>query len=338
MASLSTLALVDNLIERSDLPFHVGNMAENSGSNGSPQAQRNIALGSLKEFPWNSEDPKNSIEALFAYVESEADKAMDWYWQKKKSKALASRMIQFCAIVLTAAGAILPVLVNILKTFFALPDKLDTGLMTSLLVGLAAALIGIDRAFGYSSGWARYVVTATSMRKSLEQFRMDWTALCAKGSVPPTPEQLTALVGRATEFAVGIQSMVLQETKDWVTEFQNSLSQLDKEARDQLDTLRAKVEQATAETAVDHTGSVELTVANAGKTDGFSFAVVLEDSREKVKEASVANDKKWVCIGLVPGQYKATVTATVHGKEVRTAGVITIKPQEVTATEISLPA
>jgi hypothetical protein len=210
--------------------------------------------------------------------------------------------------------------------------------MTSLLVGLAAALIGVDRAFGYSSGWARYVVTATSMRKSLEQFRMDWTALCAKGSVPPTPEQLTAMVGRATEFAVGIQSMVLQETKDWVTEFQNSLSQLDKEARAQLDTLRAKVDRATTEAVVDHTGSVELTVANAGKTDGFSFAVVLEDSREKVKEASVANDRKWVCIGLVPGQYKATVTATVHGKEVRTAGVITIKPQEVTATEISLPA
>lgn len=312
-------------------------MPQNSSSSGGPEVQRNIGLGSLRDFPWDPQNPKNSIDALFAYVEGEADKAMDWYWQKKKSKALASRAIQFCAIVLTAGGAILPVLINILKAFFALPDKLDTGLMTSLLVGLAAALIGVDRAFGYSSGWARYVVTATSMRKSLEQFRMDWAALCAKGSVPPTPEQLTTLVGRATDFAVGIQSMVLQETKDWVTEFQNSLSQLDKEARAQLDSLRAKVEQASTETVANQTGSVELAVANAEKTDGFSFAVVLEDSREKVKEASVANDKKWVCIGLGPGQYKATVTGTVNGKEVRTAGVITIKPQEVTATEISLP-
>lgn len=278
------------------------------------------------------------MEALLTYVEREADKAMAWYWQKKSSKAKRSRMIQFSAVVLTASGAIIPVLVNILKTFVTLPPTFDTGLLASLMVGLAAALIGIDRAFGYSSGWARYVLTATSMRKSLEEFRMDWTALYANSSSTPSKEQLAALIGRAKDFIVGVQTMVLQETKDWVTEFQNSLAQLDKETRAQLDTLKAQVEKASQVKAVaEQPGSVELTVSNADKTDGFTFAVVMEDSLGKAKEETTAGGKKWVCLGLAPGQYKATVIATVSGKQTRTAAALMVKPQEVTSAEVSLP-
>jgi hypothetical protein len=313
-------------------------MAENNKSNPNPRPHPNIKSEPLSQFLWNAENPKSSIEALLTYVEREADKAMAWYWQKKSSKAKLSRMIQFSAVVLTASGAIIPVLVNILKMFATLPQNLDTGLFASLMVGLAAALIGIDRAFGYSSGWARYVLTATSMRKSLEEFRMDWTALYANSSSTPSKEQLADLIVRAKEFIVGVQTMVLQETKDWVTEFQNSLAQLDKETSAQLDTLKTQVEKASQVKAVaEQPGSVELTVSNADKTDGFTFAVVMEDSRAKVKEETTAGGKKWVCLGLAPGHYKATVVAMVSGKQTRTVAALIVKPQEVASAEVSLP-
>jgi len=38
---------------------------------------------------------------------------MNWYWQKKGSKAQLSRTIQFFAVVLTAMGAIIPVAINL---------------------------------------------------------------------------------------------------------------------------------------------------------------------------------------------------------------------------------
>jgi hypothetical protein len=87
----------------------------------------------------------------------------------------------------------------------------------------------------------------------------------------------------------------------------------------------------------EQSGSIELTVSNADKTDGFTFAVVMEDSRGKVMEETIAGGKKWVCLGLAPGQYKATVVATVSGKQTRTAVVLTVKPQEVASAEVSLP-
>jgi len=55
-----------------------------------------------------------------------------------------------------------------------------------------------------------------------------------------------------------------------------------KETRARLDTLKSKaeVEKASQVKAVaKQPGSVELTVSNADKTDGFAFAVVVLDSR-----------------------------------------------------------
>ena len=66
--------------------------------------------------------------------------------------------------------------------------------MASICVGSAAALIGLDKTFGFSSGWARYVLTVTSIRKALEEFRMDWISLSAKIDKTPTPDQIQALI------------------------------------------------------------------------------------------------------------------------------------------------
>jgi len=153
-------------------------------------------------------------------------------------------------------------------------------------------LIGVDRAFGYSSGWARYVLTATTIRKSLEEFRMDWTALSAKSGASPSPDQLAAFIARAKDFIVGVQAMVLQETKDWVTEFQNSVAQLDKEIGARLDALKSQIEKAAQTQApTAQPGSIELTVPNAEKTEGFAFDVLMEGSEGKVTEEKITGTK-----------------------------------------------
>jgi SMODS and SLOG-associating 2TM effector domain 2 len=262
---------------------------------------------------------------------------MVWYWRKKGAKALLSRAIQFSAVVLTALGALIPVAINLLRDPLKLPG-VDTGLWASFFVGLAAALIGVDRAFGYSSGWARYVLTATTIRKSLEEFRMDWLALSAKLAGSPSSHQSAALVARAKDFMVGVQAMVLQETKDWVTEFQNSVAQLDKEIGARLDALKAQVEKASqSHEAMTQPGSIELTVLNSDKADGFSFDVLMEGADGKITEQKITGTKKWVQINLPPGQYKVSIDATAGGKPANTVIAIQVKPQEITKSEVQLP-
>src|SRR5207302_5189632 len=116
-----------------------------------------------------------------------AAKSTQWYWKNKGSKAFWSQVIRFLVWALAAVGGLLPIIGGISST--SLPNNtttinLNNGLWASLLLGIAAALIGLDKGFGFSSGWARYVLTATNIRKALEEFRLDWTALRAKAGDP----------------------------------------------------------------------------------------------------------------------------------------------------------
>ena len=278
---------------------------------------------------WDGSNVKASLDALLAYVETEATKNEQWYWSRKKWKSRCSYSIQFLALTLTAAGALIPIVVALLPA--ATAPSPSSGLWSSLLVGVAAALLGLDKAFGFSSGWARYVLAATSIKKALEEFRMDWMALAAASSAPMTSDQVSALLQRAKDFRLAVEGIVLQETKDWVTEFQANLAQLEKDVKVQLDTLKAQVDKtAQAQAAVSQPGSIDATVTNADKTDGFAFKVILRGDKDTIAEDTVANSKKWVRVGVPPGQYTVTVTASIGGKPVLTASVVVVKPSEVT--------
>jgi hypothetical protein len=204
-------------------------------------------------------------------------------------------------------------------------------------VGTAAALLGLDKAFGYSSGWTRYVLTATSMTKQLHEFRMDWVAAAAAAAAPPTPEQQAAMVQRAKEFVSTIQAMILQETKDWATEFQSNMAQMEKDLASQLDALRAQVDKATKDKeAASQPGAIELTVTNAEKTDGFSFDIVLEGQTGRSTD-SVSNANVWTAIDKAPGQYRLSVIAKANGSVTATSTVVDLRPGETAKPSVTLP-
>jgi len=218
---------------------------------------------------------------------------------------------------------------------------LTSGLLASALVGLAAALLGVDKAFGFSSGWARYVLAATEIRKRLETFRMDWTALSASAGANPTPDQVAALIQKAKEFRVGAEDVVGQETKDWVTEFQNNLAQLEKDVKLQLEMLRTQVEK---QEAAAQPGSLELTVTDADKTQGFAFTVSLAGPDGPViSDDKVTNSKTWVRTNLKPGQYTLRLNASsVPGAgaaapaAISKSAIVAIKAGEPTRQSISI--
>jgi hypothetical protein len=197
---------------------------------------------------WDSSDPVKSLQDLRTFVEDEAQKTTDWYWREKNKKKGPSQRIQRFALLLTAAAGLTPIVIQVIKNWDTSKFQgFDSGPLASLLVGLAAALLGLDKAFGYSSGWVRYVLTATSMTRLLQEFRMDWVAIYAASAAPPSPEQLAALIQRAKKFVVDVQDQVLQETKDWASEFQGNAGQNEKDVKSQLDSLKAKVDRISKE-------------------------------------------------------------------------------------------
>jgi len=300
--------------------------------------EKNVRPRDAADIMWNAAEPLQSLRDLRKAAEEEAQKAIDWYWKSKRWKATLSRAIQLYALVLTALAGIAPIVIQVLRNSgMNIPMRFDSGAIASLCVGTAAALIGLDKAFGFSSGWTRYVLTATSMTKLLHEFRMDWVALVSATNDSPTLEQQAGLIQRAKDFISGVQSMVLQETKDWATEFQNNMAQMEKDLKSQLDTLKAEVEKTTKEKEdASKPGAMELTVTNADKTDGFHFDVVLEGASGKVAD-SVSNSKVWAKIAAAPGQYKITVDAKCKGNSFGTSSVIEVKPCETAKASLELP-
>ena len=134
---------------------------------------RNIRPEEPDRFEWDDADPAKSLHKIRNAVEVEGQKAIDWYWKAKRWKRIPSQSIQFCALLLTAAAGLVPIILQVIKNARAVTTVTDSGPLAALFIGIAAALLGLDKAFGYSSGWTRYVLTATSMTKLLHEFRMD---------------------------------------------------------------------------------------------------------------------------------------------------------------------
>ncbi len=293
----------------------------------------NIKAAAASSLLWNPADVTESLAKLMKYVEEEAAKSIEWYWRNKKWKTILSRNTQLLAIVLTSAAAIVPI-VGELSGW----DLLKKPLWASLLVGLAAALMGLDRAFGFSSGWARYVLAATNLHLALEEFRMDWAALTAKAGVSPEPAQVEELIQRAKAFRIAVEGLVLQETKDWVTEFQNNLARMEKDVTTQIASLKAQAEQADqARSAASQPGLIQLTVPNAGKAGNATIQVLLENAAGTVADEAVTGSTTWVRLNVAAGQYRVTVRAKVGGKDAAATAAVIVKPGESATPEISLP-
>jgi hypothetical protein len=286
---------------------------------------------------WNTEKIPDSIAEIHSYVIREAGKSIQWYWKAKRSKAVPSQLIRFSAWALAAIAGLLPVVGSLFHISLPGGNDLANGLWASLLLGIAAALVGLDKAFGYSSGWARYVLTATYIHRTLEEFRMEWAGLLAKAGATPTSDSLAQLIDRARKFRTDVDGLVLQETKDWVTEFQSNMSQMEKDIVAQIAALKSQVDKAAqTKEAAEQPGSIQLQIQNASKVDtGTTTSVCLTDAQGKAIQET-ASGQSWARLNLLPGQYKIKIQAAVGGQRVEDQKVISIKPGEIVQVQLAL--
>ena len=279
---------------------------------------------------WDPAQAEVSLTKIYEYVLDEATKSTKWYWKNKGSKALGSQVIRFSVWALAAVGGLLPIIGTLAKDTF---PNLANGLWASLLLGIAAALLGLDKGFGFSSGWARYVLTATNIRKSVEEFRLDWTALRAKAGTPLTADGVAPMIERAKQFRSDIEGLVLQETKDWVTEFQSTMQQMEKDVAAQLATLKSQVDKTIQEkVAASKPGYVQLTIKDpANKFANASLKATLIDSSNQavmgVNQLPVSS-LIWTSPFVPPGFYHVKIEGTVNNLPFDQTRDATVKPGE----------
>ncbi len=203
-------------------------------ADGSPKRQwpaNNIDWVVFPELTWKSDgDVANGLTSLYKHAEARAESTIAWYLKAKASKSFNSRALRLLTILLGTIGGLAPIIDSA-----GLAGWLPTGAAPTeigyLMLGLAAACVAVDKLFGFSSGWMRYITTAMALQQDLSHLRMDWAMTMVSSRKDPlsTPDILNHLA-RLRLFLETIDGRVIQETRDWIAEFQNSLADIERAA------------------------------------------------------------------------------------------------------------
>ena len=259
-------------------------------------------------------DRVSSIEKVFKYVSGEAQRAIVWYLNKKDPKRKGARFLRFGAIVATTMAGLIPLLAEIFKVN---GQPQVSPAWASVALVLAVALIGLDRFFGFSTAWMRFLTTEMQIRTALQAFQLDWEIHRAawKGTAP-TDEQLQEMLARCKAFLGQVNTFLEHEMAAWIQEFQASLQQID-------DTARARAE-------ANKLGGANVNVTNGDTCDnGWELAIDGGSRRQYMGKTAALRD-------LVPGIHTIRVEGCINGKLVQAESVLVIPAGGTTWIELEL--
>src|ERR1051325_3558525 len=184
----------------------------------------------------DGEFSKTSLKSLHAFVECKVQQEINWYREKKATKATWSRFLRILTIVFSTLGGLVPLIQAsgmpsvVAGAIPAVFSRIQFGQVGYLFIGLAAGAFAFDKFFGFSTGWIRYLTTMLALERSLEEFRLDWLRLTvALDGKQPTAADYAKFLDISKNVIVSVRAQIEQETQAWASEFQNTLQMLSEE-------------------------------------------------------------------------------------------------------------
>ncbi|HEV2294326.1 MAG TPA: SLATT domain-containing protein [Tepidisphaeraceae bacterium] len=272
----------------------------------------------VREFPkaikfGTDDEARVSLAELKSYASAEAVQAQLWYMRNRRTKSVVGRGLRIAAILLTTIGGIVPFITT---TGLVDPSaKNDWSQVGYVFLGLAAGSIALDRFFGFSSGWIRYMTTALLLQRLITEFEMDWIALNAHLSTDQhEPDKRELLLRRIQVFLIRVREEVERETAEWAAEYRSNLTELEKSTKTELETWRPAV--------------INLTISNSKLLENVQ--VYLDDRLFKDRAGAVAQ-----LTPVYPGSHLVTVKAdTLDGKQVKATAAVLVSPGQVLSLAI----
>jgi hypothetical protein len=170
----------------------------------------------------NNESVFDTLDTLYTNVDNKTTELINWYHTQKKSKKAGSLTLRFVAIIFTSIGGLIPIIAAAKQDIdlFGLPFSQ----FGYICLAIAAAAIGFDKFFGFSSSWMRFMKTSLVLEKELQDFQLVWSLLHFKvKNIDTSPELIEEMINRLREFSYLVNSKVEEETQQWISEFQSNL-------------------------------------------------------------------------------------------------------------------
>lgn len=279
---------------------------------------KNLDVGSLLAgLNWDSKNADVSLNKLYEFACDEGKRTEDWYWKKTGEKKRWAMLLRVVAIMAVTAAGIIPILSPIFKDAKDFP--IINPIWSSLAIAIGTAALGLDKFFGFSSGWIRYVTSALNIKAWLIEFKFDWEqyrATIAYAKDTDTEAQLQIMITKCSMFAIKIATAVQEETKQWAQEFQSSLSTLDQTLKQQ-----AADSQPTG---------ITINLENGDQCpNGWEVAI-------NGRKSGTHYGNTGVLTNLYPGLYQIVVSAETTDKTLHAEAAVKISAGEVETVNLKL--
>jgi hypothetical protein len=187
-------------------------------------ARGDLERPDLEELDWSAPHLSESLSRVFRHAVGLARSAEDWYARKRRAKSTWGRTLRVGAIVLGAVAAVLPILAEIFT------DDGEPAIApgwAAVALAVAAALIALDRYFGFSAGWMRFMAAELAITRLRHDFEYAWQAERATAGEAPSTSETAALLALAHKFVIAVDDAIANETGAWIAEFRTNLQQVE---------------------------------------------------------------------------------------------------------------
>jgi SMODS and SLOG-associating 2TM effector domain 2 len=269
------------------------------------------------EFPkivWEAGKLAEGLEQLFACVVSEANDAIAWYNLRRKPKQYGGQILRVGALIFGAVAGLIPVLGEIYQ------DNGRPGIApawATVALGIAGLLVLLDRFWGFTNAWVRFLLAQQELSTELRNFEFDWARdkLSWSGK-EPTIQQATAMLLSCKAFLMQVHTIVRRETGVWASEFQNAITMIDQTARSTDRTTQS--------------GSIAVKVTNGNQCEG-GWRLTIDGGPEVAYSGLSA-----VLAGVEPGERTIRVVGMVNGVEKRDEKSVAVSSGGSASIELTL--
>jgi hypothetical protein len=275
-------------------------------------AVQDLKPAAFPTLQWEAGQLAGPLGKLCTYAASQTEKNIDWYFRKRQTRRYFCRICRVGVILLTAFAGLLPLINEIIGG----KEHALNSLWSAVALAVAATLILLDRFYGFTSGWIRFLLTAQQLTQALEVFRFEVERQkLSWGQLEPTPEQAAMLLRKIQQFHEQVLGIINDETKTWAAEFTEVLKQLD--------------EQAKLATQAKQKAALQLTVTNGDQcSDGWMLTVGERAPEKRTgKEASVE---------VLPGLHIVRINGQIADRPVQAETAVKVGPGDIQKVEITL--
>jgi hypothetical protein len=273
--------------------------------------REDIELVDFAKLSWEQENRVKSLEKLYNLSVQSATGSIDWYTRAKPAKKRMAQALRLVAILATMIGGVIPVLAEVDIGIHLNP------MLASVAIAIAAGAVLLDRFFGYSASWIRFIVTKQKIQDRLQAFQYDWEVEQVTWRDDQLDDARTQeLINKCAAFVTDIQSLVLEETQAWVEQFQTALQDIE--------------QKLEAQAQVKRTGALSVRLSGADTGKGWQLYL---DNRLVGRFTSAEGSAK----NLAPNFYTVKVVARKGDESVEVVKTVEVKVGQINDVDLTLP-